>query len=114
MADCTERPCGNDATHGRREEAIMSRMDESIVEFVTLEQNRGDVVYYYSTSRGGEVLFGASRPERTGSEVTLSWRGGVWMEPGGGSKSLRALSGTTFVWRRAPTEGIYTSNWSYP
>ena len=76
----------------------MSRMDESIVEFVNLEKSGGDVVYYYSTSRGGEVLFGASRPERTGPKTALGRRSGVWVEPGG-SKSLRALSSPAFVWR---------------
>ena len=62
MADCTEKPCGDDAINGRREEAIMPRMDESIVEFVYLERSGGDIVYYYSTSRGREFCLGLHAP----------------------------------------------------
>ena len=40
----------------------MSRMDESIVEFVTLEQREGDVVYYYDTSRGVKFCLGLHAP----------------------------------------------------
>ncbi len=40
----------------------MSRMDESIVEFVTLERRGGDIVYYYSTSRGVEFCLGLHAP----------------------------------------------------
>lgn len=79
MADCTEKPCGDDATHGRREETIMSRMDESIVEFVNLEKSGGDVVYYYSTSRGVKFCLGLHAPNaqdlklHLAEEVVFGW-----------------------------------------
>ncbi len=58
MADCTEKPCGNDATHGRREEAIMPQV-VSFAEFANSRRGSELWIAHFQAGEGGEILFGA-------------------------------------------------------
>lgn len=73
MTDCTEKPCGNDATHGRREEAIMPQV-VSCAEFANSRRGSELWIAHFQAGEGVKFCLGLDAPNTKALQRGL-WKG---------------------------------------
>lgn len=97
MTDCTEKPCGNDATHGRREEAIMPQV-VSCAEFANSRRGSELWIAHFQAGEGVKFCLGLDAPNTKALRLGL-WRG-VFVIPEHGMPSREELYRALILFKR--------------
>lgn len=106
MADCTEKPCGNDATHGRREEAIMPQV-VSGAEFTNSRRGNELLVAHFQAGERVRFCLGLDAPNTKALRLGL-WKG-VFVIPECGVPSKEELYEALLLFKREAQRRGYIS-----
>ena len=106
MTDYTEKPCGNDATHGRREEAIMPQV-VSCAEFANSRRGSELWIAHFQAGEGVKFCLGLDAPNTKALQHGL-WKG-MFVIPECGMPSREELYEALILFKKEAQKRGYIS-----